>query len=190
MLWTVGVLAFLSAIGGLLQFTPLWHPLTDLARPGRAHRPPTRATPRRRSPRCCAVGARRSPASGSPTRPTSTKTLKVPKPVTLFEKKFYWDELYDAVFYKPADLISRGLGRFFEQPRDRRLDRRGARSASGSAPVSSPASRTASSAPTSSRSRAGSPSSPSSSSHDDRGDESDWLTTILIFLPMAGAGAS
>ena len=48
--------------------------------------------------------------------PTSTKTLKVPKPVTLFEKKFYWDELYDAVFYKPADLISRGLGRFFEQP--------------------------------------------------------------------------
>ena len=40
----------------------------------------------------------------------------MPKPVKLFEKKFYWDELYDAVFYKPADLISRGLGRFFETP--------------------------------------------------------------------------
>jgi NADH:ubiquinone oxidoreductase subunit 5 (subunit L)/multisubunit Na+/H+ antiporter MnhA subunit len=40
----------------------------------------------------------------------------VPKPVTLFQKKFYWDELYDLVFYKPADLISRGLGRFFEIP--------------------------------------------------------------------------
>ena len=40
----------------------------------------------------------------------------MPKPVTLFEKKFYWDELYDAIFYKPADLISRGLGRFVERP--------------------------------------------------------------------------
>ena len=46
----------------------------------------------------------------------AAKTLKVPKPVKLFEKKFYWDELYDAIFYKPADLISRGLGRFVEQP--------------------------------------------------------------------------
>jgi NADH-quinone oxidoreductase subunit L len=36
--------------------------------------------------------------------------------VKLFEKKFYWDELYDAVFYRPADLIARGLGRFVEQP--------------------------------------------------------------------------
>ena len=25
----------------------------------------------------------------------AAKTLKVPKPVKLFEKKFYWDELYD-----------------------------------------------------------------------------------------------
>ena len=40
----------------------------------------------------------------------------MPRPVSLFEKKFYWDELYDLVFYKPADLISRSLGRFFEQP--------------------------------------------------------------------------
>ena len=36
--------------------------------------------------------------------------------MTLFQKKFYWDELYDLVFYKPADLISRGLGRYFEGP--------------------------------------------------------------------------
>ncbi len=28
MLWTVGVLAVLSAVGGLLQFTPFWTPLT------------------------------------------------------------------------------------------------------------------------------------------------------------------
>ena len=40
----------------------------------------------------------------------------MPKPVTLFERKFYWDELYDGLFYKPADLIARALGRFVEQP--------------------------------------------------------------------------
>ena len=28
MRWTVGTLALLSAIGGFLQFAPLWHPLT------------------------------------------------------------------------------------------------------------------------------------------------------------------
>src|SRR5437764_1543693 len=29
MRWTVGALALLSAIGGFLQFAPVWHPLTD-----------------------------------------------------------------------------------------------------------------------------------------------------------------
>ena len=42
--------------------------------------------------------------------------MRVPKPVALLEHKFYWDELYDAVFYKPADLIARALGRYVEQP--------------------------------------------------------------------------
>ena len=28
MSWTVGVLALLSAIGGFLQFAPIWHPLS------------------------------------------------------------------------------------------------------------------------------------------------------------------
>ncbi len=42
--------------------------------------------------------------------------MRVPKPVPLLEHKFYWDELYTAVFYKPADLIARSLGRYVEQP--------------------------------------------------------------------------
>ena len=33
MRWTVAVLAVLSAIGGFLQFAPLWHPLTDWLEP-------------------------------------------------------------------------------------------------------------------------------------------------------------
>ena len=31
----------------------------------------------------------------------------MPKPWPLLEKKFYWDELYDAVFYKPGRRCSR-----------------------------------------------------------------------------------
>ena len=44
------------------------------------------------------------------------KSMSAPRPLALLEQKFYWDELYDALFYKPADLIARGLGRFIEQP--------------------------------------------------------------------------
>ena len=46
----------------------------------------------------------------------SLKTIPVPKPVRLFEKKFYWDELYDYLFYYPSDLLARGLYTFVEKP--------------------------------------------------------------------------
>jgi NADH-quinone oxidoreductase subunit L len=44
------------------------------------------------------------------------QTIPVPRALPLLERKFYWDELYDLVFYKPADLVARGLERFFERP--------------------------------------------------------------------------
>jgi NADH:ubiquinone oxidoreductase subunit 5 (subunit L)/multisubunit Na+/H+ antiporter MnhA subunit len=36
--------------------------------------------------------------------------------VHLFERKFYWDELYDLIWYRPADLVARGLYAFIEKP--------------------------------------------------------------------------
>jgi NADH-quinone oxidoreductase subunit L len=114
MIWTVGVLAVLSAVGGLLQFTPLWHPLTTWLDPV----VPNTADPSGTQEAISSVCAVALGLTGIWVAYAAyvKKSLKVPKAVTLFEKKFYWDELYDAVFYKPADLISRGLGRFFEQP--------------------------------------------------------------------------
>src|SRR5205823_2718617 len=41
---------------------------------------------------------------------------RLPAAQRLFERKFYFDELYDALFYRPADLIARLLGRFVERP--------------------------------------------------------------------------
>ena len=42
--------------------------------------------------------------------------VKAPRPVTLFVKKFYWDEAYDWLFYRPSDALARGLMAFVERP--------------------------------------------------------------------------
>jgi NADH:ubiquinone oxidoreductase subunit 5 (subunit L)/multisubunit Na+/H+ antiporter MnhA subunit len=36
--------------------------------------------------------------------------------VKLFEKKFYWDELYDLLWYRSSDLLTRGLYALVERP--------------------------------------------------------------------------
>ena len=101
----------------------------------------------------------------------------------LFEKKFYFDELYDAVFYKPADLISRGLGRFFERPviaGSLGEITQGFRFGSGEvAPRPERARPRLRPRPRERRRR------PRRRLH--RLPMSDWLTTILIVLPIAGA---
>jgi NADH-quinone oxidoreductase subunit L len=114
MVWTVTVLAGLSVVGGFLQFAPLWHPLTTWLEP--VARPFAEASNAREA--IASISAVVLGAAGMYVayRLYDVKTARVPKPVVLLEKKFYWDELYTAVFYKPADLIARGLQRFVEQP--------------------------------------------------------------------------
>ena len=140
---------------GFIQFTPFWEPITHWLDPVAA--PLIEATgtqeliasvARRR--------ARRSPGSAS--RYAALRRARrcaVPKPVPLLEQKFYFDELYDAVFYKPADADRARARALRRAAADRGLDRARSRAASASARSSSAASRTASSAPTRSRSRAG-----------------------------------
>ena len=155
------------------------------SRPGSTRsrrRSPSRRRPRTRSarspPSCSA-----SPASGSPTAATSRRRIRIPKPVKLFEKKFYFDELYDAVFYKPADLISRGLGRFFEIPviaGSIGEITQGFRFGSGEVSKVQNGLVRVYVARARERSRR-----PRRRLH--RVPMSDWLTTILIVLPFAGA---
>ena len=97
-------------------------PAHRLARPGRAadRRPEQHAGVDRLGVRGRARPRRHL---ASPTWPTSARRSQVPKPVKLFEKKFYWDELYDAVFYKPADLIVARPRPLRRAAADRRLDR-------------------------------------------------------------------
>jgi NADH-quinone oxidoreductase subunit L len=114
MLWTVGVLAVLSCVGGFLQFAPLWEPASKWLDPVDA-------------PTAVATGWEEWFASGLSMTVGligiyiawtiyAAKRRRAPKPVTLFEKKFYWDELYDIVWYRSADTLTRGLYAFVERP--------------------------------------------------------------------------
>src|SRR5262249_52935126 len=44
------------------------------------------------------------------------KREPVPKAWPILEHKFYWDEAYDWLFYKPAVAMATGLARFGERP--------------------------------------------------------------------------
>ena len=114
MRWTVGVLAALSVIGGFLQFAPIWHPLTTWLEPvTRPIAEPTNTQEYLASAIALVAGATGIFVAWSI---YATKRVKAPKAVKLFEKKFYWDELYDVVWYRSADLLTRGLGALVERP--------------------------------------------------------------------------
>jgi NADH-quinone oxidoreductase subunit L len=113
MVWTVSVLALLSAVGGFLQFTPEWHPLSDWL--AQVATPFTEATNRDEFvASVCGVVAGLA-GIGLAWLLYSAKSLNVPKASPILEHKFYWDELYDAIFYQPAVAIAGLLGRFVER---------------------------------------------------------------------------
>jgi NADH-quinone oxidoreductase subunit L len=114
MRWTVGTLALLSAIGGFLQFAPLWHPLTSWLDPvAHPFSEPTNPQEWAISGAAVAVGL-----AGMVVAWVfyAAKRAPVPKTVRLFEKKFYWDELYDWIWYRPADGIARAFYALVERP--------------------------------------------------------------------------
>jgi NADH-quinone oxidoreductase subunit L len=114
MRWTVGVLALLSIVGGWLQFAPLWEPLTKWLDPVAAPLAvPSDTQEWATSAVAVVVGLT---GIGIAWWFFAAKRAKAPKPVKLFEKKFYWDELYDLIWYRPADAIARGFYAFVERP--------------------------------------------------------------------------
>ena len=81
---------------------------------------------RRRSPSRSA-----SPASASPGRSTRRSACRCRSALPLLEQKFYWDELYDLVWYRTADLARARPLRLRRAAADRRLDQRARRAAFG-----------------------------------------------------------
>jgi NADH-quinone oxidoreductase subunit L len=123
MLGPVGVLGVLAAVGGLVQFAGLWHPLSDFLNG------------------TLGSGAEREHLSLL--EPTGTQDLVTSilavglglagiavawvfygaggreRPAFLrrtLEHKLWFDELYDELFYKPAAAVARGFATFVERP--------------------------------------------------------------------------
>jgi len=116
MLVPVGVLAVLSAIGGLLSIPGVWHPFTHWVE--ETGEPLVEATARQdylTSAISVALGiaglllARRAFLRGG-------QLVTEPSAWRFFEHKFYFDELYDALFYRPAAALANALRRNVEEP--------------------------------------------------------------------------
>jgi NADH-quinone oxidoreductase subunit L len=114
MLQPVFALAALSAIGGLLQFAPIWTPLTTWLAP--VARPLAEASSWQEGAASAAAVALGLAGIWVAYAMYHARTLRVPAAWPLLERKLYWDEAYDVLFYRPAVLVSRLLGRFVEQP--------------------------------------------------------------------------
>jgi NADH-quinone oxidoreductase subunit L len=114
MLWPVGVLAVLSTIGGFLQFAPLWHPLTNWLEPVVAPTvEPTSTEEWLTSAAAVAIGLTGIAVAWAI---YAAKRAKAPRSLRILEKKFYWDELYDLIWYRAGDLAARGLYAALERP--------------------------------------------------------------------------
>ena len=115
----VGILAVLAVIGGWIQFAPLWTPVTmwlapvartlDIAEPTSWEEGISSALAVALGLAGVAVAwmlyAKRERAV--PVVPTLQRAL---------EHKFYFDELYDALFYRPSAAIAEWSRRGFEEP--------------------------------------------------------------------------
>ena len=119
MLVPVAILAVISLIGGWIQFAPIWHPLTNWLAPvaptlGVAE--PSNWQEALSSILAVALGLAGIAVAWAV---YGTGRIAVPRFARVqqaLEHKLYFDEAYDAVFYKPAAAAAQWLRRDFEEP--------------------------------------------------------------------------
>jgi NADH-quinone oxidoreductase subunit L len=113
----VAVLAVLATFGGWIQFAPFWTPISTFLDPVAPPLVEASGLQEAVSSLCGVVaGALGIWIAWSI---YSRRSVEVPRYATVqnvLEHKFYFDELYDVVFYKPAVALSRGLAWFVEAP--------------------------------------------------------------------------
>jgi NADH-quinone oxidoreductase subunit L len=117
MLVPVGALAVLAVVGGWIQFSPFWVPLSDwLAPVAEPLVAPSGLQELLASVLTVGLGLAGIAVAWAI---YGTGRVRVPRlrfAQRTLEHKLWFDELYDALFYRPASAIGRGLGRAFEQP--------------------------------------------------------------------------
>jgi NADH-quinone oxidoreductase subunit L len=109
----VGILALLAVIGGFVQFAPAWHPLTDwLAVPA----PNVEATETAEAIASIAAVALGLAGIAVAWAIYVAKKRPAPRSLPLFENLFYFDRIYDAIFYRPAVALANLLRTRVEEP--------------------------------------------------------------------------
>jgi NADH-quinone oxidoreductase subunit L len=110
----VGILTVFATFGGWIQFAGLWAGITNWLEP---------VAP----PLVDASGTQEAVSSviavllglagiGVAWWIYGARRAKAPRALPLLERKFYFDELYDALFYRPAVFCAKGLMRWIERP--------------------------------------------------------------------------
>jgi NADH-quinone oxidoreductase subunit L len=115
----VAILAVLSVVGGWIQFADVWTPITDWLEPVAA--PLVEATSRQEVITSVAAVALGLLGLGVAWWIYSARVDRVPATAFprvrhVLEHKFYFDELYDAVFYRPVVFLTRALYALVEGP--------------------------------------------------------------------------
>jgi NADH-quinone oxidoreductase subunit L len=116
MLVPVGVLTVLATVGGLLSIPGVWHPFSHwIGETAEALVEPTAGQDYLTSAIAVALGLAgfyiaRSAFRGQRQLVTHPSTWRI------LEHKLYFDELYDALFYRPAVALARALRRNVEEP--------------------------------------------------------------------------
>jgi NADH-quinone oxidoreductase subunit L len=114
---TVAALTVLTVIGGFLQFAGIWTPVTTWLDP--VARPLVEASGTQEAVSsflAVVLGAAGIGVAWWIYGARSTTAPRVAWAQTLLERKFYFDELYDAAFYRPAVFLATGLLRWVERP--------------------------------------------------------------------------
>jgi NADH-quinone oxidoreductase subunit L len=114
---TVGVLTVLTVIGGFLQFAGVWTPVTNWLEP--VARPLVEASGTQEAVSSILAVLLGTAGIGVAWMIYGARSATAPRIAwaqTLLERKFYFDELYDAAFYRPAVFLAKGLMRWVERP--------------------------------------------------------------------------
>jgi NADH-quinone oxidoreductase subunit L len=119
MLVPVGILAVLATIGGWIQFPPHWDPITKWLAPVAPSIPDAVASSTQETVTSIVtvlVGLAGVAVAWAVYSERKIAIPAVPSVRRVLENKFYFDWLYERIFYAPASAIPGFLEREFEQP--------------------------------------------------------------------------
>jgi len=119
MLVPVGILAVLATVGGWIQFPPHWDPITKWLAPVAPSLPDAVARATQETVTSVVAVVVGLAGIAVAWAVYSERKIAIPAAPTVrrvLENKFYFDWLYDRIFYGPAVAISNGLLHEFEEP--------------------------------------------------------------------------